>query len=78
MNARPLMGLGGGSSCGDLPVKCESFGGMCCTRHPLLDGHAVSRFSDFIIYSVGAEFIDRVVAQFGPFSTPKLQRPNWM
>ena len=32
----------------------------------LPDGHAVSRSSDFIIYSVEAEFIDRVVAQYGP------------
>lgn len=33
---------------------------------PLLDGHAVSRSSDFIIYSVEAEFIDRVVQEYGP------------
>ncbi|KAK7038009.1 Prephenate dehydrogenase [Favolaschia claudopus] len=32
----------------------------------LPDGHAVSRSSDFILYSVEAEFIDRVVAQYGP------------
>ncbi|KAJ7085760.1 hypothetical protein B0H15DRAFT_846283 [Mycena belliarum] len=30
------------------------------------DGHAVSRSSDFIVYAVEAEFIDRVVAQYGP------------
>jgi hypothetical protein len=30
------------------------------------DGHAVARSSDFIIYSVEAEFIGNVVAQFGP------------
>ncbi|KAF9473252.1 hypothetical protein BDN70DRAFT_886043 [Pholiota conissans] len=30
------------------------------------DGHAVSRSSDFIVYSVEAEFIDKVVAEFGP------------
>ncbi|KAI5118747.1 hypothetical protein M0805_008147 [Coniferiporia weirii] len=34
----------------------------------LPDGHHVSRTSDFIIYSVEAEFIDRVVAQYGPSS----------
>ncbi|KAF8065365.1 prephenate dehydrogenase [Lyophyllum atratum] len=34
--------------------------------NPLIDGHAVSRSSDFIIYSIEAEFIDRVVQQFGP------------
>jgi len=32
----------------------------------LSDGHHVSRKSDFIIYSVEAEFIERVVAQYGP------------
>lgn len=30
------------------------------------DGHLVSRQSDFIIYSVEAEFVDRVVALYGP------------
>ncbi|KIJ45204.1 hypothetical protein M422DRAFT_30048 [Sphaerobolus stellatus SS14] len=30
------------------------------------DGHLVSRSSDFIIYSVEAEFIDKVVAEYGP------------
>ncbi|KAJ7100465.1 prephenate dehydrogenase [Mycena epipterygia] len=30
------------------------------------DGHGVSRSSDFIMYSVEAEFIERVVAQYGP------------
>ncbi|KAJ7689786.1 prephenate dehydrogenase [Mycena rosella] len=30
------------------------------------DGHGVARSSDFIMYSVEAEFIERVVAQYGP------------
>jgi len=30
------------------------------------DGHYVSRAADFIVYSVEAEFIDAVVAQYGP------------
>jgi prephenate dehydrogenase (NADP+) len=30
------------------------------------DGHRVSRAADFIIYSVEAEFIGPVVAQYGP------------
>ncbi|KDQ50412.1 hypothetical protein JAAARDRAFT_199970 [Jaapia argillacea MUCL 33604] len=30
------------------------------------DGHLVSRSSDFIVYSVEAEYIDRVVADYGP------------
>ncbi|KAK7040100.1 prephenate dehydrogenase (NADP(+)) [Paramarasmius palmivorus] len=30
------------------------------------DGHAVARSADFMIYSVEAEFIDRVVAEYGP------------
>lgn len=32
----------------------------------LPDGHAVSRSSDFIMYAVEAEFIDRVVEKYGP------------
>lgn len=32
----------------------------------LRDGHLVSRTSDFIMYSVEAEFIDRVVQEYGP------------
>jgi hypothetical protein len=32
----------------------------------LRDGHYVSRTSDFILYSVEAEHINRVVAQYGP------------
>ena len=32
----------------------------------LRDGHAVSRISDWIMYSVEAEFIERVVAEYGP------------
>ena len=52
------------------------------------DGHLVSRQSDFIIYSVEAEFIDRVVAQYGPCTssyllprtlmlTERFKRRNW-
>lgn len=36
----------------------------------LPDGHHVSRTSDFIMYSVEAEFIDRVVAEYGPCELP--------
>jgi prephenate dehydrogenase (NADP+) len=32
----------------------------------LKDGHQVSRISDFIIYSVEAEFISQVVKTYGP------------
>jgi len=32
----------------------------------LRDGHLVSRIADYIIYSVEAEYIDRVVEEFGP------------
>jgi hypothetical protein len=32
----------------------------------LKDGHQVSRISDFIIYSVEAEFISQVVSTYGP------------
>ncbi|TFK90282.1 Prephenate dehydrogenase [Polyporus arcularius HHB13444] len=34
--------------------------------HVLKDGHLVSRVSDYIVYSVEAEYIDRVVAEYGP------------
>lgn len=30
------------------------------------DGHLVSRESDFIIYSVEAEYLDAVVKEYGP------------
>ena len=36
----------------------------------LRDGHLVSRAADFIMYSVEAEFIDNVVAQYGPCKLP--------
>jgi prephenate dehydrogenase (NADP+) len=32
----------------------------------LPDGHHVSRTSDFIIYSVEAEYLEAIVAQYGP------------
>lgn len=45
---------------------------------PLRDGHLVSRESDFIIYSVEAAYLDKVVAQYGPcqshFSLPSCKR----
>ena len=34
--------------------------------YPMRDGHAVARSSDFIIYSVEAGSIDKVVAEYGP------------
>ncbi|KAJ6597245.1 Prephenate dehydrogenase [Mycena vulgaris] len=53
----------------DLPVKYEGlkkeYAGVSGVT-VLPDGHAVSRSSDFIMYAVEAEFIDRVVAQYGP------------
>jgi hypothetical protein len=36
----------------------------------LRDGHLVSRVADFIMYSVEAEFVDNVVAQYGPCEPP--------
>jgi hypothetical protein len=45
------------------------------------DGHLVSRQSDWILYSVPAEFIDAVVATYGPCmmgmkkKTPLFQNP---
>ena len=34
--------------------------------YPMRDGHAVARSSDFIIYSVEARSMDKVVAEYGP------------
>ncbi|KAJ3530744.1 hypothetical protein NM208_g9193 [Fusarium decemcellulare] len=34
------------------------------------NGHFVSRASDYIIYSVEAAVIDRVIAQYGPCTRP--------
>ncbi|KAF5326814.1 hypothetical protein D9619_004459 [Psilocybe cf. subviscida] len=53
----------------DLPEKLEKLkaeyaGSPAVTV--MADGHAVARSSDFIVYSVEAEFIDKVVAMFGP------------
>ncbi|KAJ3552036.1 hypothetical protein NM688_g4367 [Phlebia brevispora] len=53
----------------DLPTKYESLKEAYSDNpsvHVLRDGHGVSRISDWIMYSVEAEFIDRVVAEFGP------------
>lgn len=36
------------------------------TLQVLKDGHAVSRISDFIIYSVEAAYIDQVTRSYGP------------
>lgn len=43
------------------------------------DGHLVSRQSDFIMYSVEAEFLDRVVAMYGPCEcwTALRVSPRW-
>jgi prephenate dehydrogenase (NADP+) len=43
--------------------------------HVLPDGYAVSRSSDFIIYSVEAEYIDRVVSMYGPGESRHLATP---
>ncbi|KAI0080513.1 Prephenate dehydrogenase [Panus rudis PR-1116 ss-1] len=53
----------------DLPSKFEALkqkyeGTPGITVLP--DGHGVSRVSDWIMYSVEAEFIDKVVAEYGP------------
>ncbi|KAL4244874.1 Prephenate dehydrogenase [NADP(+)] [Abortiporus biennis] len=53
----------------DLPNKYDSlkakYAGVPGV-HVLRDGHGVSRISDWIMYSVEAEFIDKVVAEYGP------------
>ena len=46
--------------------------------HIYPNGHLVSRISDWIIYSVEAEIIDQVVAQYGPcrFQNQRLLHPD--
>ena len=52
----------------DLPSKTQAlmqeFEGT--SINVLADGHMVSRRSDYIIYSVEAEHIDKIVATYGP------------
>ncbi|RXW21443.1 hypothetical protein EST38_g4408 [Candolleomyces aberdarensis] len=53
----------------DLPDKFEGLQADYANTPnvvPMKDGHAVARSSDFIVYSVEAEYIDRVVAEYGP------------
>ncbi|GAA5890141.1 hypothetical protein JCM6882_009240 [Rhodosporidiobolus microsporus] len=55
----------------DLPEKYDQLVEYCKGKErviPMRDGHLVSRSSDFIIYSVEAAFLDKVVAQYGPSS----------
>ncbi|KAF9070104.1 prephenate dehydrogenase [Rhodocollybia butyracea] len=54
----------------DRPENFEAIREYCSTNIPnvqvLKDGHAVARSSDFMMYSVEAEFIGRVVEEYGP------------
>ncbi|KAL8286948.1 hypothetical protein RQP46_003954 [Phenoliferia psychrophenolica] len=52
----------------DLPDKFDQLQEYCKGKGltAMLDGHLVSREADFIIYSVEAEFLGKVVAQYGP------------
>ncbi|KAG6808734.1 hypothetical protein H0H92_003059 [Tricholoma furcatifolium] len=53
----------------DLPSKYEDLVREYSSKpnvNVLRDGHAVSRLSDFIMYSVEAKYIGEVVSQFGP------------
>ncbi|BGP17434.1 hypothetical protein JCM10213_003283 [Rhodosporidiobolus nylandii] len=53
----------------DLPEKYDQLVSYCEGKDrvvPMRDGHHVSRESDFIIYSVEAAFLDKVVAMYGP------------
>jgi len=48
----------------EIMLTCDMCTGSGLTVHQ--NGHLVSRISDFIIYSVEAEFIESVVKEFGP------------
>ncbi|KIK64959.1 hypothetical protein GYMLUDRAFT_39359 [Collybiopsis luxurians FD-317 M1] len=54
----------------DRPENFETLREYCLSNipnvHVMKDGHAVARSSDFIMYSVEAEFIGRVVEEYGP------------
>ncbi|CAG7853863.1 Probable prephenate dehydrogenase [NADP(+)] Short=PRDH [Serendipita indica DSM 11827] len=53
----------------DLPQKYEALKHELAEMPGIVvlrDGHLVSRSSDFIIYSVEAEYIDKVVKEYGP------------
>ncbi|SGZ31864.1 BQ5605_C042g12023 [Microbotryum silenes-dioicae] len=53
----------------DLPSKYYQLVEYCKGKPglvPMVDGHHVSRSSDFIVYSVEAEYLDAVVKQYGP------------
>ncbi|TFK37609.1 prephenate dehydrogenase [Crucibulum laeve] len=53
----------------DVPEKYEALQVEYASTpnvYPFPDGHGVSRTSDYIIYSVEAEYIERVVKQYGP------------
>ncbi|KAJ3999656.1 prephenate dehydrogenase [Lentinula boryana] len=54
----------------DRPENYEAIREYCALNTPnvqvLKDGHAVARSSDFMMYSVEAEFIGRVVREYGP------------
>ncbi|TNY20325.1 Prephenate dehydrogenase [Rhodotorula diobovata] len=53
----------------DLPDRFDSLVEYCKGKDKLVpkrDGHLVARESDFIIYSVEAAYLDKVVAQYGP------------
>lgn len=55
----------------DRPEKYESLlGEFKCRPNVCIlpNGHLVSRASDYIIYSVEAEGLDKVVALYGPYS----------
>ncbi|KAF9264094.1 Prephenate dehydrogenase [Marasmius fiardii PR-910] len=58
----------------DLPEKYESLKEKYANVPGVTvfkDGHGVARSSDFMIYSVEAEFVERVVAEYGPSSVEK-------
>jgi hypothetical protein len=44
----------------------DAYGTEAPNIHVMPDGHAVARSSDFIVFSVEAEFIEKVVAEYGP------------
>ena len=69
MYARRLSAAGFRINACDLPSKFDLLSTEFESNENIIimkDGHHVSRRSDYIIYSVEAEYIDRVVSAYGP------------
>ncbi|KAF8757893.1 Prephenate dehydrogenase [Rhizoctonia solani] len=65
---QPVIGIIGMGEMGKMYAKVLSAAGWAkCSRiNVLRDGHRVSRTADWVMYAVEAQFMDKVVAEYGP------------